>query len=100
MSFESAMSRRLRVGARYKWNAGDIHPYIGAAWEREFDGKMNASINGFPLGASSMAGNTGIFELGFIYDPSDSPWSMEFGVSGSTGARDGMTGTIRLEYAF
>jgi hypothetical protein len=47
-----------------------------------------------------MAGDTGILELGFTYEPSDSPWSFDLGVSGSTGARDGVTGTLRIEYKF
>jgi hypothetical protein len=98
--FGASISRRMRVGARYKWRAGDFHPYIGAAWEHEFDGAAKTWINGFSVDAPSMVGDTGIFEAGFIYDPPDSPWSIELGMSGSTGVREGVTGTVRIEYKF
>jgi hypothetical protein len=45
-----------------------------------------------------MTGDTGILELGFTYDAPGNPWSAEFGVHGYTGIREGVTGTLRVEY--
>ncbi|MDR1081555.1 MAG: autotransporter outer membrane beta-barrel domain-containing protein [Deltaproteobacteria bacterium] len=100
--FEDADSRRLRLGGRLTLALGiAASPYIGAAWEREFDGDARASANGYPMEAPSLRGGTGIGEIGVAFDPSESlPVSRDIGVQGYTGKREGVTGTFALKIEF
>ena len=95
-------SNRLRLGSRFSYTVNDyISPYVGAAYEREFDGKARASTNGYDMKAPSMRGDTGIGEIGFVYTPSASlPLSFDFGLQGYIGKREGLTGSLQAKYEF
>jgi hypothetical protein len=101
ISFDAIQSRRLRIGGRYTGKSGNFQPYIGLAWEREFDGRANASFYGHSMYVPDMAVDTGIAELGFIFQPSETiPFFIDLSIQGYTGKREGLSGRLELEYRF
>lgn len=102
LRFQDADSGRLRLGGRVAWMANEhVAPYIGAAWEHEFDGKARATTNGFAIDAPSLRGDTGIGELGLSLTPSaDLPLTVDLGVQGYAGKREGVTGSLQVKYEF
>jgi len=102
VDFEAVNSERTRLGARVSYALSNkVTPYAGAAWEHEFDGKARASTNGFAIDAPSMAGDTGIFEAGLTLKPSDDlPLSIDLGIQGFVGQREGIAGSFQAKLAF
>ena len=101
-SFKSINSQRSRLGAMYK------HPLnanatlkLGAAWEHEFDGKAKASVHGVNLATPEIKGSSAVLEAGISYKPqSNSKLSIEAGVQGYAGKRQGATGNVAVKYLF
>jgi autotransporter-associated beta strand protein len=102
IKFDDVDSNRLRLGGRFAYAVNDfISPYIGAAWEHEFDGKARASTNGYAIKAPDLTGSTGIGELGLSVRPvTGVPFSFDLGVQGYVGKREGVTGSLQLKYEF
>lgn len=102
IDFKDVDSSRLRLGSRFSYQVNDyISPYVGAAYEREFDGKARATTNGFDMKAPSMRGDTGVGELGLVFTPYASlPLSFDLGVQGYVGKREGVTGSVQAKYEF
>ncbi|GFM38067.1 membrane protein [Desulfovibrio psychrotolerans] len=102
IDFKDVDSSRLRLGSRVSYMVNEyLSPYIGAAYEREFDGTARASTNGYAMKAPSMGGDTGTGELGLVYTPSASvPVSFDLGVQNSVGKREGLTGSLQFKYEF
>ena len=102
LSFDDINSSRLRFGGRFAYILNEhVAPYIGAAWEHEFDGKARATTNGFDIDAPNLHGNTGIGELGLSLTPSaDLPLTIDLGVQGYTGKREGVTGSLMVKWEF
>jgi outer membrane autotransporter protein len=102
VKFKDVDSSRLRLGSRFAYAVNEyVSPYIGAAWEYEFDGRARASTNGFDIEAPSLRGDTGIGELGVVLKPSkDLPLSFDLGVQGYVGKREGVTGSLQVKYEF
>ena len=102
VKFKDADSSRLRGGARFAYAVNEyLSPYIGAAYEHEFDGKARATTNGFDIAAPSLRGGTGIGELGLTLKPSKTlPLSFDLGVQGYVGKREGVTGSLQIRYEF
>ncbi|MDR2893607.1 MAG: autotransporter outer membrane beta-barrel domain-containing protein [Deltaproteobacteria bacterium] len=102
VTFKDADSSRLRFGGRFAYAVNEyVSPYIGAAYEHEFDGKARATSNGFALDAPSLRGDTGIGEIGLTFKPSATiPLSFDLGVQGYTGIREGVTGSLQLKFEF
>ena len=107
LHFQAVESQRLRIGGRYTWTSGTIRPYAGLAWEHEFNGTSRATLTPagrderFKIDAPRLKGGTGIAELGLTVTPSTTlPLNINLGIQGYTGRRDGMSGTVRVEYAF
>jgi outer membrane autotransporter protein len=100
--FAAANSHRWRTGARLSYAATPcLSPYIGAAYEYEFDGKVRASTAGYAIDAPSLKGSTGVGELGFTLKPSPTlPLSFDLGVQGYTGKREGVTGSLQVKFEF
>jgi hypothetical protein len=86
------------VGLRF------AHPNLcglGAAWEREYDGKARASIHGHRLDTPDLKGDTAVLEAGFVLTPATSQnLTLELGVQGHAGKREGVTGSFRVNYRF
>ncbi len=78
-----------------------LSPYIGAAYEYEFDGKATASTAGYAIDAPSLKGSTGVGELGITYKPvADRGFYADLGVQGYVGKREGVTGSLRVGWKF
>ncbi|MDR1228855.1 MAG: autotransporter-associated beta strand repeat-containing protein [Azoarcus sp.] len=98
--FDDVDSRRLRVGGRLDWNATEtLSPYVALAYEHEFDGKARATTYGHAIDAPELKGGTGIGEIGLSFRPGKAA-TLEAGVQGYAGKRDGATGSLKLKIAF
>ena len=106
VKFKSADSHRWRGGARFSHTLNTesgltFTPYIGAAYEHEFDGEAKATVYGYSIDKPDLKGGTGIGELGFSFKPvADSGLSFDLGVQGYTGVREGVTGSFQLKWEF
>ena len=100
--FKDADSLRTRLGGRFNYAVNDyITPYAGAYWEHEFDGKQRGIVNSVDIGSPSLKGDTGVGELGLTIKPvKDSGFSMDLGVQGYTGVREGVTGSLQVKLEF
>jgi outer membrane autotransporter protein len=100
--FSAADSERLRLGAKFSTAvSARANFHVGAAWEREFDGKIKATVNGYAIAAPELKGNTGIAEIGFELRPAaNHPLRLDIGFQGYRGQRDGTAGSVKLNYAF
>ncbi|MDR2366913.1 MAG: autotransporter outer membrane beta-barrel domain-containing protein [Deltaproteobacteria bacterium] len=102
VSFRAVDSHRLRVGARYNhFVSGRVSPYVGIAYEHEFDGRADAFVNGLAVESPSMRGGTGMGELGISFTTGEgSRLSVDLGVQAYVGKRQGFSGslTLRLEF--
>ena len=81
----------------------ELAPYAGAAWEYEFDGKAKATTYGFDVPAPSLKGSTGVGELGLSFTPnvlSQNAFSVDLGLQGYTGMREGLGGSVQMKFEF
>ena len=101
-TFKAVDSHRTRLGARLNLaSARHTTSYVGAYWEREFDGQARATVYGLETPAPSLKGNTGVFEVGFNWSP-DAKKALTVGVGaqGYVGMRKGVSGTARMQWIF
>jgi len=100
-SLDAVASSVLRVGARYgttdkKWNW-----YGGLAYEYEFDGKSEGTVNGTPIRAASVKGGSVRGEIGLRMDVTKTnPWKVDISVYGFGGKRRGFGGNVSVAYTF
>ena len=101
-SFDGVDSQRLRLGARLGYDfCRQVTGYAGAAWEHEFNGKARATAYGLEAPAPSLKGDSGLLEAGLTLTPvPGSGLSLDFGVQGHTGVRQGVSGTALVRYEF
>jgi len=102
VEFETVTSRRLRLGTRFTYAINEyVSPYIGVGYEREFDGQVNASTYGYDLDAPSLRGDTGLGEIGLTITPTEGKaFSLNLGLQGFTGVREGWQGSLQMKYEF
>ena len=102
LKFEDVDSNRLRLGGRFSYAVNEyIAPYVGAAWEHEFNGKAKANTNGYAIDAPSLMGSTGVGELGLTWTPSTTlPLTVDLGVQGYVGMREGVSGALQVRWEF
>ncbi|MDR0563761.1 MAG: autotransporter-associated beta strand repeat-containing protein [Azoarcus sp.] len=112
VKFEDADSMRLRLGGRLSYThtlndrfayallSDRLTPYVGLAWEHEFDGKAKAKTNGYNIDSPNLKGNTGVAEIGFVLNSATLPLSLDLGVQGYGGQRKGVTGSVRMKFEF
>ena len=100
--FDDMNSNRLRLGATYSYTGHHMFsPYIGAAWEHEFNGKSEAAFYGIDVKAPSFRGDTFRGELGIkTTESKDMPVTLNLGVTGFTGVRNGVSGNFYFRYDF
>ena len=103
--FESADSHRSRFGVRYehefKTDGMVVKPFVGVAYEYEFDGEVSGTAYGLGMDKPELKGGTGIGEVGVTFLPTvDSAFALDLGVQGYTGEREGVTGSFMLKYKF
>jgi hypothetical protein len=100
VKFQDVDSHRVRGGARLAYAVNDwFKPYVGAAYEHELDGEAKASTYGHSIPAPDPKGGTGIGELGLAFI-STKGISVDLGVQGYTGTREGVTGSLQLKFEF
>jgi hypothetical protein len=102
LDFDDVDSSRLRVGARYTRALNPtLSGYAGVAWEKEFDGKAESTLNGNKVEAPELKGDTGRLELGLTTAFSaNSPVTLDIGLQGYWGQREGVIGSAKLNYRF
>lgn len=73
VTFDDADSHRLRGGVRLSYAIATekvvIAPYIGGAYEHEFDGEARATTYGRDIDVLNLEGGTGIGEIGLNFKP-------------------------------
>ena len=80
---------------------GRFKPYIGVSYEHEFAGSCESKTFGYNIASPSLEGDTGIGELGIKMTPSESlPLSVNLGVQGYVGQKQGVSGSCLLKYEF
>ena len=99
--FSAVNSHRLRFGARlthtfHEGNKG----YIGAYYEREFDGDAKATVAGYGTAVPSLKGNRGIFEIGWLHQPKNNNFTLNLGVVAACGNQKGVAGNVGLMWKF
>ena len=101
-TFDNATSSRTRLGARYSCKVNEqFSSYIGAAWEHEFAGDSDSAAYGHEVSSPTLRGDSARGELGIELVPSkDLPLTVNFGVQGWLGKKEGVTGSCLFQYAF
>ena len=102
INFKAADSQRWRTGARFSYAVNEMFtPYAGAYYDHEFDGRAKASTAGLSIDAPDLTGGTGVGELGLTFKPAkDSGFSVDLGMQGYTGVREGVSGSAQLKFEF
>ena len=100
--FDDMDSSRVRFGARYTYKGSErFRPYIGAAFEHEFAGDCESKTFGHNVAAPSFSGSSGMGELGVTMMPAKTvPLSINLGVQGFVGQKQGVTGSCLIKYEF
>ena len=95
-------SHRTRLGSRLNYTAEKTSmPYIGLAWEHEFDGNARGRVLGYSLKDTSLKGDSGVLEIGVKFVPSEkSRWNYDFTIEGYIGQREGVMGNFVVNYLF
>ena len=100
-SMNDVRSRVLRAGFRLsstdrKWNR-----YGGIAYDYEFGGKSEGTVNGNAVRAASIKGGTLRGEFGYCREATKTnPWKTDISLYGFTGQRRGFGGSVAFEYRF
>lgn len=103
LHFDETNSSRLRIGTRYTMAYNrQFKPYVGAAYDHEFEGDVAARAYGFKLDKPSLEGDTGIFEAGVSMTPVDTidALSVDISAQGFIGKREGGGGGLKIKYQF
>ena len=104
--FDSVKSHRTRLGVRYMHSdlmeQNKVRPYIGFAWEHEFDGEARADVSvgssTISAPAPTMKGNTGIMDIGCTWDTGR--WTVSLGGEMYVGKRRGWNGMLSFTLNF
>ncbi|UXN06797.1 hypothetical protein [Bartonella sp. HY761] len=103
LHFDASNSSRMQLGGRYSYAySQQFKPYLGAAYEYEFDGAISANAYGLSLAEPSLKGSTGIFEAGFLFHPIADNEALSINVNGQgfVGQRQGGGGGAKIKYEF
>ena len=105
VDFDDADSQRWRTGARFSYTFDSesvrLTPYVGAAFEYEFDGEAAAKTYGYDIDAADLTGGTGVGEVGITVTPAKfDRFSADVVLQGYTGVREGVGGSLQLRYDF
>ena len=102
VNFDAMDSNRLRGGARLSFKGSDTFSwYLGAAYERQFNGRSASDVYGYDTPSASLKGDTAMVEAGLQLKPSkDVPVTFMLGASGYAGTREGVSGTFQIRYEF
>ncbi|MDR2689756.1 MAG: autotransporter domain-containing protein [Azoarcus sp.] len=102
LAFGDAESSRLRLGAKYaRALSSSLRLYAGLAWEHEFDGEVVPHYYGYRVDSPELEGGTTIGSFGLNLSPlSSRALTLDVGIQGYTGQREGVTGSFKGNYRF
>jgi len=101
VEFNAANSMRTRLGGRVSHAMNrTLMPYAGAFLDYEFSGKAKAKINGSDIDSPDLKGATGIGELGMEVSPTNLPLTLDIGLQGYVGTRQGFSASLQACYKF
>lgn len=101
VAFDDVHSLRSRLGTRLEAAVGPATLYAGAAWEVEFAGDADATVDGLKVEAPELDGSTGVFELGVTAPKVGGlPLSIGAGLRGYVGQREGVAGNATMTWHF
>ena len=103
LDFGALTSSRMRLGARYSFAvSATTVPYAGLALEREFQGDASGQAYGMSIGQPSLKGNTGMVEVGVSMKPwaQQQALSLDVGLQGYFGKREGASASVKVKYVF
>lgn len=100
--FQDVDSLKTRLGARVNYNGFQaVKPFVGMAWEKEYDGKAAATVNGYRINEPELKGDSCLLECGLKYSPdTEACWHLDFTVAGYVGDRRGVNGQTRVVWNF
>lgn len=98
--FDRVNSHRIRAGARILESiSDDITPYVGGAFEYEFDATARGHVGNAALPEPTLEGASGMAELGMIWKPAQStPLTVELGAQWHIGIRRGISALLQFRY--
>ena len=99
---DSVNVQTLRAGLNLSAQMSvSVKARVGAAYEHVFDGDADGLISGLVIdNSASLEGNRGVFELGLTIAPTESSLSLDLGLSGYAGDREGVSGNVQVNYKF
>ena len=103
--FDATDSARLRLGARWTKHMDKRNSlYAGLAYEYEFcgdaDGTRVTATRRDATGTPSLKGSSGMFEFGWLMNPSDrSPITLDLGLTGWVGRRQGFGAHLSMSWS-
>ena len=98
---DAVTSQVLRVGARYTMKREKWNFYGGVAYEHELDGKAEGTADGLAIRGADVGGGSFRGELGATVRPDEnSPWRMDFNVTGFAGKKRGLSGGVSVALMF
>ncbi|MCR5083878.1 MAG: autotransporter outer membrane beta-barrel domain-containing protein, partial [Succinivibrionaceae bacterium] len=102
LHLDSVTAHTLRAGVDARWRLSNTAALTaGLAVERTWKGRAESQLGGIDLKAPSLAGTSGIIDVGVTLTPgSVKGLSLSLGASGRLGDVRGATGTLRVAYAF
>ena len=100
--FDSVGSTRIRIGGRVSKDYSMRGTgYAGLAYEHEFDSEARATVKGLSTPAPSIKGSSGMLELGYILQPKGAnDMSIDIGLQGWAGKKQGVSGSINFVWTF
>ena len=103
IEYDDFTSNRVRIGAKLSYEGSEIwKPYVGAAFEHEFDGEARVRANGCDTDTSELRGSTAIGELGLSLTSASAgiPLTIDLNMQGFAGKRQGIAGNLMVLYEF
>jgi len=98
---DAVRSQVLRVGARYMMKREKWNFYGGLAYEHEFDGMANGTVDGHAIRGADIGGGSFRAELGATMTPGEnSPWKLDLNLAGFAGKKQGVSGGVSVAFMF
>ena len=100
-NFSAVNSHRIRlgVGINHAFN-DESKGYVGAYYEREFNGDAKAAVFEYSTATPSIKGNSGIFEIGWLHQPKNSNFNLKLGATLACGKQRGGAGNVSMIWQF
>ena len=102
LQFDAVDSVRSQTGIKWSYKTNESTTMqIGLAYQHEFDGKADSTVNGSAIEAPSMKGNTGILAVGLTKENKNGKGpKLDIGLQGFCGKTKGVIGTTQASWNF